>query len=434
MIRLEKKGGDSAKDIASRIVYQDGRLWVPEGDTEAMLSLTAGRTGREQLRELRREVMKIYPTDVAWTLDKPLFLLYSAGSRKLQDNRWYWAAPFVDRPGYDREKVEGMTYTDATEYFLPATLQDWADAMEDASIVLSEFTDKPHAYLSKQIDTLVKDGVYLFAAVSDEREAEVLSKTLSILFEQIEKILDTQRKEEISGRLYARLDNLAAGQSALGMPDMGGMDASKWLKGTKIVLESASKYGLLRQRDKCAFEIKVALHSAAAGLETNPSNLAQMLLRNKMGNICSEATPPVLLRDEDGSENQREGTQRLREKEFAHALFDALKEELKQRMTTEGMAEEWTPVAEALDRVVNASDPDAEEEWLLLCDGVLDAAANRYDWDVFAEYHTQLIDTVRNGGEGAYETLYAQTPYFDSAQRREGSSKVPEFQEEPPAV
>lgn len=170
MIRLEKKDGDSAKDIASRIVYQDGRLWVPKGDTEAVLSLTVGRAGREQLRELRREVMKIYPTDVAWTLDKPLFLLYAAGSRKLQDNRWNWVAPFVDRPGYDRKKVEGVTYTDATEYFLPATLQDWADAIEDASIVLSEFTDKPHAYLSKQIDTLVKDGVYLFAAVSDERE------------------------------------------------------------------------------------------------------------------------------------------------------------------------------------------------------------------------------------------------------------------------
>lgn len=93
-------------------------------------------------------------------------------------------------------------------------------------------------------------------------------------------------------------------------------------------------------------------------------------------------------------------------------------------------------MTDALDKAVNIHYPDTAVEWLHLCDGILDAAVNRYDWDIFAEYHTRLIGFIHNHKDDERNNgmLYAQLAYFDNAQPREGASKASEFQEEPPAM
>ena len=434
MIQSEEEKRNSADSVMASVVYQDGQLWVSKQDAEMLRALIKGVHGREEQRKLRQGVLKIYPTEVAWTLDKPLVFLYAEGSRNMQDNRWYWMAPFAENPERAGKKEDGVEYVAATEWFGPSSVEEWADAVEDAVAVLEEITDGPYEYLRRQIDTLIKDGVYLFASNSGdasikEADKNILRQTLSLLFSNSKEGLNKQRKYELSHRLGVRLQGLGAGQSALGMPNIGALDAKLWYEGAQVAMSVAEEYGLLFEEDKCLFELNAGLHLAAGGLQPDVKKVSAALWCNRGAHICCGAkwnSTLTMETDKGGFSDVQQRTdtacQNLelsREIPFAKSLFHSLKERLKGDLVSAGEDDDWASIDRALETVVATQEINTAEGWLALCDGVLMASENRYDWDAFVRYQTCLLNTIQSGDQGGDKVMFAQLLLMQSAQPRD---------------
>lgn len=120
MIGLEKKGGDNTKGIISRIVYQDGRLWVPKRDYPALREIVEGHKGPMQKRALRREIMSLYPAGAIWENDQLLSDFWEIHSGK-------------GETGTKKETVQlgRIKYVSLDQEFHLRNICEWWDTLRD---------------------------------------------------------------------------------------------------------------------------------------------------------------------------------------------------------------------------------------------------------------------------------------------------------------
>ena len=88
-------------------------------------------------------------------------------------------------------------------------------------------------------------------------------------------------------------------------------------------------------------------------------------------------------------------------------------------LVSAGEDDDWASIDRALETVVATQEINTAEGWLALCDGVLMASENRYDWDAFVRYQTCLLNTIQSGDQGGDKVMFAQLLLMQSAQPRD---------------
>ena len=197
MIGLEKKEGSSVKNIANRIVYRDGRLWVPKVDYPVFREIMEGHKGPFQKRLLRRKAISLFPAETLWKDGQLLADFWEISSDKGKSGSekevvWFGRVKYVslDREFHLRNICEwqdtlreyprGVFH--AGEGVLAKT-QLWAHTGELLSKGIRLFSKESSALLEKADEEALRDGIKFLLSYEAEGDRMVRSLKASSFFD-----------------------------------------------------------------------------------------------------------------------------------------------------------------------------------------------------------------------------------------------------------